>query len=109
MWDRSSWNKGYCKAIRSYWYFVVAIPRNTLHAKIHHEIFRIPPPSGASAKDAYNTIVLLDKYGILSKDDPIDKRVAILISLFNYAEPETVIALKREESIIHEFYEGAPA
>lgn len=103
LWDKSSWNKGYCKALRSHWYFVVTIPRNTLHAQIHYGITRIPPPRGMMAKDVYEQVIMLESYGSLHKNDSIEKRLNLLIMLFSCAEEETANALRHELDLIRKY------
>lgn len=105
---RKKWSNGYAKAIRNYWYFMVLIPRRTLHANIHKELRSIPCPSGQSAAMAYDHIRLMDKYGALSLDDPIEKRLNLLIGVFDCIEQPTANALRRELEIIRK-YEQKPS
>ena len=105
-WPKHDWQKGYAKAIRTHWYFIMKIPRRTLHAKIHHEMMWIPPPKGQQAKAAYEQIIALESYGALRKDDPIEKRLQLLVALFDCAEQPTCDAFKRQLEIVRKFYSG---
>ena len=108
LWVRTDWSKGYAHALRGHWYFATDIPRETLHAQIHAELPNIPVPSGQSAKDAYEQVVMLESYGALHKNDPIEKRLRLLIMLFDCTEPKTAEALKRQLDIVRRFNKKAP-
>lgn len=108
LWVRTDYSKGYAHALRHHWYFVMDIPRETLHAQIHAGVPNIPAPSGANAKDAYEQVAMLESYGSLHKEDPIEKRLGLLIALFDCCEPETVDALKRQLEVVRTFYKKAP-
>lgn len=101
--SRRQWNKGYVKSIRNYWYFIVLIPKNTLHAKIHQEIDSIPVPKECSAKRAYEAVRALDKHGAFNINDPIEDRLDLLAKLFDADDPRTADALRKQASIIHGF------
>lgn len=105
---RRGWNKGYAHALRHHWYFVTEIPRETLHARIHESVTNVPVPSGQSAKDAYEQVVMLESYGALHKEDPIEKRLGLLIALFDCCEPKTADAFKRQLETVRKFNKKAP-
>lgn len=97
---RHNWNKGYAKAIRNYWYFIVLIPKDTLHANIHHTIKNIPVPKDCSARAAYDTIRILERQGILGLKDSVEDRLQLLIKLFSETEPATADAFMVQMAII---------
>lgn len=100
---RKDWNKGYAHAIRGHWYFVVEIPKDTLHPEIHHTVPSVPVPRGSSAKDAYEQVVMLESYGVLHKTDPIEKRLRLLVALFDCADQPTADAFKEQLKVITNF------
>lgn len=104
LWLRTEWNKGYCHALRSHWYLIVDIPRETLHAAIHHNVSMIPTPRGCSAKSAFEQLVYLESFGALHKNDPIEKRLKLLIAMFDCSDPETAEALKRQLDVVRNSY-----
>ena len=65
----------------------------------------VPPPSGRNAKEAFEQLVILERFGALHKDDPIEKRLKVLIALFDCAEPETTEAFRKQLRIVGEFRE----
>lgn len=97
---RRKWSKGYVKAIRNYWYFIVLVPKDTLHATIHHYIKEIPTPHECSAKIVYDTVRELDRKGILKLDDDIEDRLILLIDLFSRIEPSVSDAFRVQLEII---------
>lgn len=102
-WPRRVWNVGYAKALRTHWYFMIRIPRKTLHAKIHHEMGEIPIPSGNAARQAYEQVINLERYGALHKDDPIEKRLGLLASLFDCIDQPTADAFRQQLRIVRQF------
>lgn len=108
LFPRKGYSNGYTHALRQHWYFVIEIPRETLHAQIHEAVASIPVPSGLGAKNAYEQVVMLESYGCLHKDDPIEKRLKLLIALFECAEQKTADALKRQLEVARKFHKKAP-
>lgn len=45
----------------------------------------------------------LEKYGAIGPDDPIEKRLTVLIALFECIEQPTADALKEQLRLVHEF------
>lgn len=102
-WPRRAWNTGYAKALRTHWYFLVKIPRKTLHAAIHHEMGQVPTPSGAAAKQALEQVLNLERYGALHRDDPLEKRLGLLASLFDCVDQPTADAFRQQLRIVRSF------
>lgn len=107
LWMRRRWSNGALVALRKYPYCIIDIPRNTLHREIHENIATIPTPSAINAQSALNQLRTLEKYGAISDQDDIVRRLEVLIALFDCAEPRTTDALKRQLAIAREFY-GLP-
>ena len=103
LWCRRDWRTGYAHALREHWYLRMVIPKNTLHARIHESIANIPVPTGVSAREAYTQLMNLETYGAIHKNDPIEKRLKLLIALFDCQEPETAYALKQQLRIVQEY------
>lgn len=108
LWTGRKWGYGYLASLRQYWYCKIEIKRDTLHRYIHENISMIPTPRPQSAKDALSQLQYLDKYGALHNDDTIEKRLELLIALFECVEPRTANGLKRELEIVHEFNDNPP-
>lgn len=66
----------------------------------------IPPPSQDGAKNALWHLQYLEKYGGISPNDPIEKRLMVLIALFECSEQPTCDALKKQLSIVCEYKKG---
>lgn len=103
LWTRKSWKGGAIGQLRMHWYCRMPIPRDTLHKEIHHYIGSIPLPRYHSAKSALQQLEYLEKYGGISKDDPIEKRLKVLIALFECSEDCTADALKIQLAIVERF------
>lgn len=104
LFTRANYRVGYAHALRQHWYFIVEIPKKTLHAEIHHQIAGIPPPSGAAAKNAFLWITKLEATHDISKTDTAESRIKLLIELLGDGEVETKRALERQLGIIRNFY-----
>lgn len=97
------WNNGWLLAFRRYWYCIVKIPRDTLHHYIHENLATIPAPKPENALAAMEQLVMLENYGAIHETDSIEKRLTILITLFDSIEPRTAEGFKKQLEIIHEF------
>lgn len=99
------WGCGYLCQLRQYWYCKIYIPRDSLHRYIHENLANIPTPRPQSAKDALDQLKYLEKYGAIHDADCLEKRLELLIALFECSEQRTADALKQQLAIVHEFYE----
>lgn len=97
---------GTLSEFRKYPYCVVLIPKNTLHHQIHSEVPNVPVPKVANAKNALAQLRTLYRYGAISDDDSIERRLVVLIALFECIEQPTADALKRQLDIVRKFYNG---
>lgn len=107
LWYKRDYSKGWAKRIRDHWYCTVEIPRNTLHKQIHYEVSHIPVPRVMSIKSALEQLELLERFGGISRDDDIEKRVMVLMALFDCCEPKTHEALKKQYEVICKFNKKA--
>ena len=106
---RHDYIKGWAKTLRSHWYCTVEIPRDTLHKKIHHELERVPIPAAHNVQDALFQLNLLEKFGAIHSYDNIERRLMVLMALFECCEPETHKALKTQYDIVRKFYKKSPS
>lgn len=100
LYQRRHWDGEYTGALRRYWYCIVKIPKNDLHAKIHEFLGDIPRPKEINAKDALDQLRTLNAYGALKKSDPIELRLAVLASFFDCADQPTADALRAQREIV---------
>lgn len=105
---RRAWNHGYARAIRQFHYCTIPLPKATLHKAIHDGMKEVPVPSDVVAKSAYEQLLLLDKYGSLHDDDPIEKRLAVLVALFDCAAQETADGFRKQLSIVQSYKNKPP-
>lgn len=104
LWYKRDYSKGWAKRLRDFWYCRVDIPRDTLHRQIHYEISHVPVPRVSSIKAAFVQLEMLEKYGAIKPDDSIEKRLLVMLALFDCIEPKTYEALKKQYYIVCEFY-----
>lgn len=105
---RIDYSTGYCKSLRNHWYFIVDIPRETIHNRIHKEIPVIPTPSGLMAREICEEMTHLELWEAIHDDDPLEKRMRLLVMLLAYVEEETAVAMKKQLDIISEFQKETP-
>jgi hypothetical protein len=108
LYQKRHWCRGYLKVLREHDYCVIDIPRDTLHRQIHEWLGDIPIPSDNNAKEVLRNITLLEKQGAISNDDPLERRLTILIALFDCIEQPTADALRKQLKITRDFYEKPP-
>lgn len=108
LWYKREYSKGWAKRLRDHWYLRIEIPRDTLHHQIHYEVAHIPVPRVISIKGALEQLNLLERFGGISSNDNIEKRLMVLLALFECSEPATHAALKKQYDIVCEFYKRAP-
>lgn len=100
---RKEWSKGGLNKLRLHPYCIVSIHRDTLHRYIHTHLAYIPTPHGRVVKDILFHLDYLERYGAISPDDSIEKRLTVLIALFECIEQPTADALKEQLRLVHEF------
>lgn len=52
---------------------------------------------------AMDQLLMLENYGAIHETDGIEKRLTILIALFDSIEPKTAEGFRRQLEIIHEY------
>lgn len=102
--QKRHWRGGLKGEFRMYWYNRVYIPRDTLHREIHEFIAWVPIPRTISIRDAMEQLRMLEKYGGITETDPIEKRLKVLIALFECCEEPTAEALRKQLEIVERFY-----
>jgi hypothetical protein len=104
LYQRTNWSRGALCILRQYNYCKVYIPRD-LHEKIHEAVGNITPPSITNAIQALKMIKNLEMYDSIGEFDDLEKRIKVLIFVFDSVEPKTVECLKRQLEIVHDYYE----
>lgn len=95
-WTRRSWNHGPARDLRDFWYCKIQIPREGLHHHIHEEVFKIPVPCSGLIEDCLLQLQMLEKANAIHDDDPIKKRLEILICCLDTGDSPTAEALKAQ-------------
>lgn len=104
LWPRSLWSTGYLKELRQHWYLIVDIPTETVHKTIHREMYGVPPANGEVTKDIVTHLKILERQGVLSKEDSIVRRLTIITALCDCIAPKTASALKQQLEIASQFF-----
>lgn len=108
LWVKTDYNRGALDDLRTFWYCKILIPKCTLHRLIHHEMRGIPAPPMAIAQSALDQLRYLDNFGVLHDNDSLEKRLRLLISLFECAAQPTADALKEQLKIVRNYYNQPP-
>ncbi|MDO4802564.1 MAG: hypothetical protein Q4A15_10405 [Prevotellaceae bacterium] len=104
LWIKSKWNTGYAKRLREHPYCGAYIPQMTLHREIHQELSNVPLPDGKYCKQALEAINSWLEAGFISLDDPVEKKIEMLIKCFKVNCPNTAKVLEKQRQIVSEFY-----
>ena len=102
-WIRKEWNKGELNKLRLHPYCIVPLDRETIHRYLHVHLACIPPPNGRIVSEVLGHLQMLENYGAIGRDDPIEKRLKVLIALFECVEQPTADALKEQLRLVYEF------
>lgn len=94
--------------LRDFWYCRVDIPKNTLHKAIHRVVDNVPVPKAANARAALDQLIRLETYGAIHEWDPIEKRLSLLIALFDCVEQPTADAFRKQLQVVHEYKKAPP-
>lgn len=97
-----SWTSVAANKLRTHWYCVIEIPKGTIHHKIHEKVRYIPVPKDESILLALNQLTLLEDYGAIRPDDPIEKRLQLLAGLFDCMDQPTADALRKQIEAVRE-------
>lgn len=101
--QKRNWQGPALVALRDFWYCKAEIPKNTLHRKIHSMVKDVPPPKAINAKSALEQLRTLERYGVIHEEDPIERKLQVLIVLFECVDQPTADAFKKQLDIVHEF------
>ena len=107
-WIRREWSRGKLNKLRLHPYCIINIHRNTLHRYLHTHLGCIPIPDEYIVDKVLKQLQYLEEYGGISLDDPIEKRLKVLIALFECVEQPTADALKEQLRLVYEFNKKAP-
>ena len=99
-WTKSQWERGIFQAFRLHPYCIVVIPRDTLHRYIHSKMNRVPVPRYDSVRLALARLEYLERIEAIRCDDSIEKRLEVLASLFDYSDPDTANAFRKQLKIV---------
>lgn len=81
----------------------------TLHREIHSKIHDVPTPNGRECKMAYFVITRLEREGLINvKDDSLEQRIDILLTIWDEACPTTCAVLRWQKEVISKFYARNP-
>lgn len=79
---------------------VVEVPISTLHKQIHANLSGIPTIRQSSARMALEELNRLQEFGGLRMDEPLSRRIELLIFMLDGIEPAAVRALKKQLKIV---------
>lgn len=103
LFQKRHWHTGWAKRLREHEYCGAMIPKNTLHRFIHEGVNDVPLADGKSCRIAVEAINNWLEAGYIHLDDPLEKKLSTLISIFNKLEPRTTDVLKKQLKIVREF------
>ena len=101
---RKSWAGGLRGKLRNHWYSVKYIPKNTLHHEIHEAVKCVPIPRESSVNIVLYHLKLLQSQNAIHEGDTLERRLVVLIALFDYIEQPTADALRKQLEIVRRFY-----
>lgn len=100
---RKKWKVGKLRCVRIHQYCVIRLPRE-LHENVHAVVPEVPTPRGDTAGYVKEQLDYLLDFGAISINDSFEKRLSVLIALFECIEQPTADALKKQLQLAHEFY-----
>lgn len=100
---RRSWDYGLSRKLRIHPYCRVLIPRDDLHIYIHKNMQYVAVPDDVTTKCALSQLALLAKYGAISGDDDIEKRLLVLTALFECIDQPTANGFREQLRLVREF------
>lgn len=103
LYQKRNWHGESLTMLRDYWYCKAEIPKNTLHRRIHSIVPNVPVPKAINARSALEQMKTLERYEVIHESDTIERKLEVLIALFDYVEQPTADALKRQLDIVRKF------
>ena len=104
---KARWCRGPIKELRQFHYCIVPLPKSTLHKFIHQNMANVPVPREISARQALEQLRMLEKANAIHDYDPIEKRLALLASLFDCIEQPTADGFRKQLELVR-FYKIPP-
>lgn len=104
-WCRRKWDKGAAHKLRNHPYCIVWVPDTTVHKKIHRTIDEVPVPSELGINEALAQLDYLAEHGAITTKDTAEKRLRVLVALFEHSDQPTADAFKKQLEIVREFNE----
>lgn len=98
---RTAWIGMFPNKLRQHWYCIVKVPKTTVHHAIHQEVRYVPVPRDVNIMDALEHLDSLSYHGAISENDTVEKRLAVLINLFDCVEKPTADALRKQLEAIN--------
>ena len=108
MFTRRRWDTGAAKVLREHYYAKALIPKDTLHKAIHAELAYVPVPRKVSIMFALKQLQMLEDYHAISADDSFEKKLRVLIAIFECLEEPTAEALRQQLEIVQQYYGEPP-
>lgn len=102
-WTKRSWTGEYTYQLRTHPYCIVQLPETGLHQVIHRKLWEIPRPREENARLALEQIAMLENSNGIHRDDAIEKRLIVLIALFECIEQPTADAFKKQLAIVRQY------
>lgn len=102
-WIRKEWSKGELNKLRLHPYCIISVHRDTLHKFLHTHLACIPVPDKYIVNEVLEHLKYLEAYKAISLNDPIEKRLKVLIAIFDCVEQETADALREQLKLVYEF------
>lgn len=107
---KKDWRKSFgASKLREFWYCRMPIPKDTLHRRIHTLVPYVPVPKSVNALAALEQLRSLERYDAIHDTDPIERRLMLLIALFDCVEQPTADAFRAQLEIAREFYIKKPS
>ena len=103
LYQKKFWHGEALTALRDHWYCKAEIPKNTLHRRIHSLVLTIPVPKAANAQSALEQLRTLERYEVIHESDSLERKLEVLIALFDCSEQPTADALRKQLDIAHKF------
>ena len=63
----------------------------------------IQPPRPENARAALEQLWMLERYDAIHETDDIERRLQVIISLFDFAEPKTTEGFEKQLELVREF------
>lgn len=103
LYQKKHWKQGWASVLREHPYCRVYIPQNTLHREIHSKVHDIPTPCGKACRVAVEAINSWLESGLISLDDPLERRIEVISWCFRAKYKATTAMLDFQREVVVEF------